>query len=397
MNGRKLQHQRAFTFVELMIALSLGSLLMLSIYEVFRSNTEQYYLQEQQLEMGRSLSLSLEFMKEELLSAGRLSARQSALPLAAEARPDPRFCGAQLSVNALELFDNEDPGARNDFPPILNQFGNAIRPDRLRLLVDASGAEPLRVLRGQRQLQVAPTLAQHTEVAQRALTEDAEDRFERLYDEQALLRISDTANDRYDLVLIQGSDFNNGLPTINLTSNPCVDCSAGGCLVNPVHWVEYAIVPDPTLATARRTLLVRRRLSLQDGSLGEPLLQESLTLAPNVIDLQLWGLYDTHRLNEIPRVPVDPQLSDDRGNWEGEEDALLLRARPQRIRGLELMLSVRSPREDPKHRVRFDPEGRLGAQERTWFALNGSDRDGYARIRSLIASVSTPNLFQEEQ
>ena len=70
MNGRKLQQQRAFTFVELMIALSLSSLLMLSIYEVFRSNTEQYYLQEQQLEMGRSLSLSLEFMKEELLSAG---------------------------------------------------------------------------------------------------------------------------------------------------------------------------------------------------------------------------------------------------------------------------------------------------------------------------------------
>ena len=71
------QKQRGFTLVELMIALFISSIAILSIYEVFRSNTRQYYVQEQQLEMVESTHLALEFMKEELQSAGRLSTRQA--------------------------------------------------------------------------------------------------------------------------------------------------------------------------------------------------------------------------------------------------------------------------------------------------------------------------------
>lgn len=389
--------QRGFTLVELMIALFLGSIAVLSIYEIFRSNTRQYYVQEQQLEMVAATHLALEFMKEELQSAGRLSTRQASLPLRNQARPDPQFCGRQLPVSSVALFNNEERGVRPDFPQILSRFGNLPRPDRIRLLVDASGATPLRVLSGSLQLRVAPLERQHTEAAQRALSQRSEGRFRRLYDEQALLRVSDASNRRYDLLPIRERSFNNGVPVVTVSRSPCVDCSAGGCLVNPVHWVEYLLLEDPESPQGLRTRLVRRRLGLQGAIFGEALAGEALTLASHIVDLQLWGLYDIHQLNQLPFIPPDPDLSDDLGNWPAAVEEQVLEARPQRIRGLELMVAVRSAREDPELTVPVDPEGVRGPQALSWFALNDRSQDGFARVRTVIARVATPNLFQEEQ
>ena len=391
------QKQRGFTLVELMIALFIGSIAILSIYEVFRSNTRQYYVQEQQLEMVESTHLALEFMKEELQSAGRLSTRQASLPLRNQARPDPQFCGRQLPVSSIALFNNEERGVRPDFPQILSQFGNLPRPDRVRLLVDVSGATPLRVLSGSLQLRVAPFERQHTEAAQRALSLRSEARFRRLYDEQALLRVSNVSNRRYDLLPIRERSFNNGSPEVTVSRSPCVDCSAGGCLINPVHWIEYVVLADPEDPERLRTRLVRRRLGLQGAIFGETLAGEALTLASHVVNLQLWGLYDTHQLNQIPFIPPDPDLSDDLGNWPAAIEEQVLEARPQRVRGLELMIAVRSAREDPELTVPVDLEGVRGPQALSWFALNDRSQDGFARVRTVIARTATPNLFQEEQ
>ncbi|MEZ4471150.1 MAG: prepilin-type N-terminal cleavage/methylation domain-containing protein [bacterium] len=126
-----------FTMVELMMALLLSSIVLLAIYFVFISNTEQYYRQEQIVQMQESMRFALEHLKTDLRNAGRLTVVNGT-----PRGTDAGFCRPQEGLTAIRLFDNELTGDRPDFPAIVADIGNRIRPDRLRLLVDGSGATP---------------------------------------------------------------------------------------------------------------------------------------------------------------------------------------------------------------------------------------------------------------
>ena len=96
-------------------------------------------------------------------------------------------------------------------------------------------------------------------------------------------------------------------------------------------------------------------------------------------------------------VAEDEQPTDDVGNVESDRESLIMNERPQRIRALNLMLAIRSPREDDTFKVapdmRMAPEDRLPA-DRTWFELNELDGSGFARVVTMRAEVETPNLYR---
>ena len=136
-----------FTIIELMVATMLSSVVLLAVYFVFISNTQQYYVQEQLVRMQESMRFGMEYLKNDLRNAGRLGVANGieiggGLQVAGR---DPQLCPSRSQLHGVELFE-DDRGS----PNVLIRYGNEHRPDRIRLLTDASGATPVLVSKARR-------------------------------------------------------------------------------------------------------------------------------------------------------------------------------------------------------------------------------------------------------
>ena len=171
--------------------------------------------------------------------------------------------------------------------------------------------------------------------------------------------------------------------------------------VNPVQSVRYRIIADP--ADRTKTNLVRELLDASNPAIV--LAGGTLTVAEFVVNLQVWGTYDS-RPNPAPKTPViadDPRLTDDIGNWTpvSVDEATPFNGRPHRIRALNVLLATRSNREDPDMHLAPDIARAAGARiaaDRTWFDVTEEGpgvTPAYARVTTLTARVETPNLLTE--
>ena len=387
--------QRGFTLVELLLGSFLGTLIATSVYKVFVSTSSYYSRQLEQTQARAGERFALEHLKGELRDLGRLSI----LSVAPGAR-DPLYCGARV-YSGVELIDNDGGGNGYERPALLAR--NEIAPDRLRLLVDASDATPLRVESAAGgSLRLARDLQQPSLAARRLVSPGAEGRFAQLFDVNALARVTQASTGRYDVVPVQVSALANGVASITLASPPCpeLSCNAGGCLINPVHWVEYAVISDPD--EPDRTRLARRRLDPQGG---DPLTNTELSLAEYVVNFQVWGDYDTRGGNAggpvvsgvglAPQVPLDPLLRDDRGNWAGQlQEGAVMNRWPHRLRGVNALISVRESRLDPALPAPINAANDLPAQEVRAVLVSTPKGEGYARVSSVVGGVETPNLYR---
>jgi hypothetical protein len=215
----------------------------------------------------------------------------------------------------------------------------------------------------------------------------AEEHFEHLFDENGLTRITNLTTGRYDIMPISDAQLVNGVGQVTLSAPPCLDlnCASGQCVVNPIHWVEYAVLTRDD--HEEHTYLARRRLNLNSGA---PLPNSELIIADYVIDFQLWGHYDTRgqagnafgQLSSLlaPQLPDDDDPKDDRGNWEpkqSESERMTLWG--HRIRGLDVMLAVRTAKIDPHLTIDLQRPG-MSAQERSTVRLRRSPGQGRAPV-----------------
>lgn len=381
--------------VELLIALFLSSVVMLAVYFVFISNTEQYYRQEQIVQMQENMRFALEHVKNDMRNAGRLTVVNGN-----NANPDPGFCRPTPDMQAIRLFDNEQAGARPDLPNILQQFQNGIRPDRLQLLIDASGATTAvsRRISGQ-VVTLEANDRQPTRDARVLLQPGADQRFERMFRAGHFLYISSLDEKASDLVPITNVAFDAGGARITLSRQPCLPAGMcdGRCNVNPVQLVEYALVDDD--AVAGKTDLVRRIIAADSA---EPIEGTQLVISEYAVNLQIWGTYDARVLaGNQPNVPPDPDPTDDIGNWpNAASEGQVLNVRPERVRALNVVLATRTPRADRNFTLAFDiaqaPNQRIIA-DRTWFKLDGTPKTGFARVATLVSQVETPNIYRGVQ
>ncbi len=383
-----------YTLIELLVAGLISSLVLIAVYVVFIANTDQYYRQEQIVQMQEGMRFAVEYLKNDLRNVGRQSVANGIAPGAPPA--DPGYCGPPEQRGA-RLFDNEGAGV----PAVLRGHGNGLRPDRLRLMVDASGGTPLAVGRvsGATVSIVGPD-AQLSADGRALLQEESESTFEAAYKSGYFLRVS--SNTHFTVVPISEVDFGDGSPVItasgpiNCPADPTF-CRAGGCLANPVQLVEYRIVEDEEQADALKTDLVRQVIhSVED----EPIDGETVIVAEYIVNLQLWGTYDTRANSpDKPLIPNDADPKDDIGNWGGDDEADRFNTRPERLRQLNVLLARRTSREDKEFRVAPGaadaPDDRVAA-DLTWFDLDGDgapDRtSGLARVATLQAGVETPNM-----
>ena len=266
--------------------------------------------------------------------------------------------------------------------------------------MDASGATPVitRRISGQ-VVTLEANDRQPTRDARTLLQAGADQRFERQFRPGHFLYISSLDEKASDLVPITGVDFDAGGARVTLSRQPCLPAGMcnGRCNVNPVQLVEYALVDDP--AVAGKTDLVRRIIEA-DGD--APIAGTQLVISEYAVNLQIWGTYDARVLaGNQPNVPQDPNPTDDIGNWPNAVDeGRVLNVRPERVRALNVVLATRTPRADRNFTLAFDiteaPTRRIIA-DRTWFRLDNTPQNGFARVATLVSQVETPNIYRGVQ
>ncbi len=377
----------AFTFVELIMAVFISSLVLMAIYLVFITSTDHFYDQKQVVQLQEGMRFAMEYIKSDLRNAGRLSI--------VEARDtperDPGLCQVQ-DLSAVQIEDNNI----EDLPKILTESPNAIKPDRLRLLVENSGALPLYTQEIFQDRVILAPAAQQTTLDTRDFLSSPE-RLEDAFQEGFFLYISNPLSNQTDLVPIKS--INGDTRSIILDRITCINTlqCTGGCTVNPVQLIEYSIQGDEDKEDERTVL----RRSVLDARNGDPIERDgmSLTIAEYVIDLQIWGNYDSRAVGaQVPLFADDPNPQDDIGNWKpapaSEEQALNFNNR--RIRSLNLLLAVRTPREDEGFTLapRYDDEEKRVPMDRIWFDLDKLQSTGLARVATLHGEVHTPNLYR---
>ncbi len=397
-------HSHGFTLIELMVATLLSSVVLMAVYFVFITNTQQYYVQEQLVRMQESMRFGMEYLKNDLRNAGRLGVAngiQIAGALEVAGR-DPQLCGMRSQLRGVELFE-DDRGS----PNVLIRHGNNHRPDRLRLLTDASGATPVLISKSRRDrvtLMRAPD--QPSEMARDLLSSEA--RFNQAFQTGFYLYVVTRAGDA-DLLPINEARFDANGSTIELQSPLCPRgegssiadaCFAGECYAAPVQLVEYAVAEDED--DPEKTLLERRVIDARNGEVTLP--EQTLVVTEYVVNLQIWGTFDTREslnafnANRIRGVVEDPDPTDTRGNWlVADTEAEVINEHPERIRALNILVATRTPREDPAFKVA--PDRARNAADRvmhdlTWFDLEDRANSGFARVATLVTEVETPNLFR---
>jgi prepilin-type N-terminal cleavage/methylation domain-containing protein len=401
---RRHAQSRGFTLIELMVATFLSSAVLLSVYFVFISNTKQYYVQEQIVRMQESMRFGMEYLKNDVRNAGRLTVANGIDGSGAlrQVGRDPQFCAVRSQIRGLQLFE-DDRGS----PDVLSRYGNGHRPDRLRLLTDASGATPLLIARAQRdRLTLMRPLDQPSEMARDLL--GSEGRFEQAFRPGFYLYVVTRSGDS-DLLPIAETRFDINGSTIQFQDELCPRgagttigdaCFAGECYAAPVQLVEYAVATDRD--DPEKTILERRVIDARNGTI--PIPELTLVVAEYVIQLQVWGTFDTRdelAVGAGPRPPgivedLDP--TDDRGNWPGRDaEAEIVNERPERLRAVNILVATRTPREDPDFKIAPDRDRNIGDRilhDLTWFELDDTPNTGFARVATLRSEVGTPNLFR---
>ena len=376
--------QRGLSLVEVLVAGLISSMVLLSIYFVFVTNTENFYRQEQTIQVQERMRFALEYLKNDLRNAGRLAVVNG------DTAPPDQVQGV-LPYRAVTLFE-DDPTV-----PVLFNNDNQLRPDRIRLLVDASGAAPL-VVRGifGPQVQIQERLYQVNEAGQSLLRDGSQASFSTLYGPGSLAYIRSTQSGKFAVAPVEQANFNGGVPELVVNQiRPLgldAECGVGACLVNPVHLVEYAVLPDADDPT--KTNLVRRRLNPDT----EEIIGDPVVIAEYVVNLQVWGTYDSRDVgSSLAQVNADEDPRDDVGNWPtgGGSESARMNQDTQRLRAFNVLLAVRSPREDDKFTTAPDRatavQDRVAA-DRTWFEVDPAQDTGLARVATMVSEVEAPNL-----
>jgi prepilin-type N-terminal cleavage/methylation domain-containing protein len=365
---KKRPDQQGFSLVELLISLVVAGVIGTSIYFVFQGQSRVFFLQETVAQMQADLRFAMQTLKADIKRAGFMSGTINAWT-------DNFWCGNKPMPNITALRVTDGGGFVFNTTQNVNINPDSLYTSKVMGNVVFISQDPL----------LSPTLPT-----------SAVDFF-RMFPTNGLLRILDN-NNRNQLQRITAQSFVNKSVTLQqVTRSTLMGCGprglGQGLLVNPVEYVEYAIVDTSNAGTCAgfgaavngRSTLVRRLLDPQGN------VQTTIPVADYIIDMQFWFMTDTAAIGNNPTIANDLNPYD----FQGNVTAVDLNLNPERARSVGIYLAARTPQEDTGFAFRprqADPVGgnpALGPL--TSFNLD-ADTTSSCRVRSLSSEVQLRNF-----
>lgn len=322
--------QRGFTLLELMIAVLVGSIVIMGVYTLYSVSVTGYRIQDQTLQALGQLRSASNQLKADLRSAAFNAPAQSNVESWVETR----------GTTVLTAFAVEDDPAT----PVANPGSNTnIVPQQIRLLGDYESQQLFETVQ-----------VQGTKVTLNwdITTNGGKDEFERIFTPQNMVRIELYGQLRHEIVIpIASNDWKGGVqPEITLTDAvPGVYGIGTGHELNVVSFIRYRLQRDTRRdANSVKYDLIRERLDPQ----GNPIAGTWLIVAEYVVDLQVYDIclnVAAPAPGSMEQVPVQIECYPTLGDLQNAGYSLAPDSTNEShlLRSLKFKVAARTPFEDP--------------------------------------------------
>jgi len=388
---------RGFTLVELLVAMVIAAIVMYGVYMLYEKSTSAFRVQNQLTDMQQQLRFGLEQLKRDMERAGFLATSNSPIDgdvcLNAAGAP---LRGIIVRRDAEEGWDTTHLPSNNSYvqPSSVTLFGDFWTPGPFRVyyvsenqvVLDANfwyDGQPFP------DMQVLQTWFTQGRLV-RFVTQAGWELY--IGVQGVTAAAGGPAGAGWPALVLDQS-----VPTVYSSDGCGIMGTGNGALVNPVGYVRYRIAQDTRAnAPADKYDLIREELTASDPVNGI-VPQSQLTIAEYAVDLQLYDfMFDETLTRSTPQVTriSNPGVYEDvttvsavggGGRLSFDDPS----ADPHRLRAVTLLLSVRTPDEDPM--VAFRPR-QSRWQRLTTFEVDAV-RGGAARVRTLSSRVMLNNFL----
>ncbi|MDQ3031726.1 MAG: prepilin-type N-terminal cleavage/methylation domain-containing protein [Myxococcota bacterium] len=377
-----------FTLIELMVAMTVGALVIATVYTIGGSSARNFQEQQRVGQLQLSTRLALDRIRRDVERAGLHGTPNSALE---------RSCApAARAVQAVVVRDNE-PTSRGALGVYDAAASNSTtQADLLRLVGNFATADAylVRSFNGAGNVAFLQTQWQGFRRSFADVTVDPAGNtfdptlFTSAFAPGRMLHIQNLSGSHFFVRIVSSSLAG---PDATVTFAPalpvggtCVVGLGEGALIAPLSEIEYALQASPPdlLApldpeiTGANVGLVRRELNT--GAPGTFL--SSRTVLEWAVTFDVDAIMDNTPIGGVPNAWL-LQLAND-GNAQTQ-----LTAQPHRVRSLVVTIGARTPEQDPDFAwvapTPLDPLSR--------FRVFGA-RPGAARVRTATAEINLPNL-----
>lgn len=392
------RRQQGFTLLELMVALTVGGLVVTAVFMLGGASSRQFQEQQRIGITQRSVRMAMDRLRRDIARAGYLSVPDTR-------SPNVRVCPqpAMPQVQAI-WFQDSDPTARDALSAV-NGAANGVSADQLVLTgnyatsegylvrsLDSTGTQVMLQthwlgFRNAFAMDDGSSGGSGTEP--RPVTID-QARVEAVFAPGRLLHL-ETPNRNHFFVQISNVTVNAGSVTLTVEpgfgqDNPCIRGLGRGSIVTPISQIRYSLGPagadlQPNNAnvTGANTVLYRDELNMVSGAImrRQPILEYA-------IDFNLDFIVDENTATGQP-----PRIT----RVAGAAAQGVVQDRAWQVRGVIASLAARTPEQDPRFGWPADWEsGRPASAPLNRFQVFPG-RDGAARVRQLRTEVQMPNMI----
>lgn len=367
---------RGFTLVELMVALTLGAIVIASVYTLGANAAHHFQEQQRVSQLQLAVRVALERLRRDATMAGFAGTPDTALESACGAVAGaPSFFGVTVTDRDSDGMDALDTMAGAD--------GSLVHADRVRFAGNLDTADVYLV-----RDYVGTTIHLQTDWMgfRRSFANDyagtiSDALFQQTFAPGRVVRITHPSGGTF-FAVIDTSSFG-GNATVNLTASlpACADVCTG-CTIAPLSGVEYYLAPAPgdlapvnAAATGPNTVLMRGAWDLTTGASMPGTARPVLEWA---IHFDVVPIVNTAALGAAVPVLV-PQIDTDVAGVGA--------LRPSAIYALDLTVGARTPEQDD----RFPWVAPMAGDPITRFRAF-TDRPGAMRVRTARAEVLLPNI-----
>lgn len=326
-----LQNRRGFTLIEILVAVSLSFIVILSLYYIFQTSSTSFRIQEQVTSAMSIARFAADQVSRDISSAGFLATPNSS----SDANVCPKPTNALMGISLTR--QTEDTENDNIVPVSIALLGSWWSTTQY---LSQSVIGNLVTLQGSATGAPYPT---------------SQIDFDLIFAPGRLLRIVNAEQFEF-YIPIQSADYTNGTITLTqsvpVTSPPdfCGVQGLGvGLEVNVVGYIRYrlAVDPNPPNDAVHKIDLIRDELDPSDPTLNTVVENSMIRVAEYVVDLQFYDfVVDTDRSSNAPTMTIIPYVAGvlDSGSQKLDFSSS---ARPQDLRALTMKITARTADEDP--------------------------------------------------